>query len=66
MNLFNNCKAAVYIKVAVYNCKLLKLNFRCVLLITLLATVEVKPRPKAHFEVACKLAVYSKAVVYNL
>ena len=66
MNLFNNCKAAVYIKAAVYNCKLLKLNFRCVLLITLLATVEVKPRPKAHFEVACKSAVYSKAVVYNL
>ena len=56
----------VYSKAAVYNCKLLKLNFRCVLLITLLATVEVKPRPKAHFEVACKLAVYSKAVVYNL
>ena len=51
---------------AVYNCKLLKLNFRCVLLITLLATVDVKPRPKAHFEVACKSAVYSKAVVYNL
>ena len=51
---------------AVYNCKLLKLNFRCVLLITLLDTIEVKPRPKAHFEVACKLAVYSKAVVENL
>ena len=59
-------KAAVYSKVAVYNCKLLKLNFRCVLLITLLDTVEVTARPKPHFEVASKLAVYSKVVVYNL
>ena len=53
----------VYSKVVVYNCKLLKLNFRCVLLITLLETVEVKPRPKAQFEVACKSVVYSKVVV---
>ena len=62
----------------VYKCKLLKLNFRCVLLITLLDTVEVTPRPKAHFEVAHKLvvtvkqwfttwkaAVYSKVAVYS-
>ena len=54
---------AVNSKVAVYKCKLLKLNFGCVLLITLLDTVEVKPKPKAHFEVACKSVVYSKAVV---
>ena len=31
----------VYGKATVYNCKLLKLNLRCVLLITLLDTVEV-------------------------
>ena len=59
---FTTCKVAVYSKAAVYNCKLLKLTFRCVLLRTLLATVEVKPRLKAHFEVACKLAVYSKVM----
>ena len=62
---FTTCKVTVDSKVAVYNCKLLKLNFRYVLLITLLDTVEVTPRPKAHFEVACKLAVYSKVVVYS-
>ena len=56
---------AVYGKAAVHNCKLLELNFRCLLLITWLDTVEVTPRPKAHFEVACKSAVYSKVVVYN-
>ena len=67
---------AVYIKVAVYNCKLLKLNFRCVLLITLLATVEVNPDLKLILKLpvnwqftvkqcftTCKVAVYSKAVV---
>ena len=63
---FTTCKVAVYSKAVVYNYKLLKLNFRCVLLITLLDTVEVKPRAKAHFEAACKSVVYSKAVVYNL
>ena len=69
---------AVYSKVVVYNCKLLKLNFRCVLLITLLDTVEVKPRPKAHLKLpvnqqftvkwwfrTCKVVVYSKAAVYT-
>ena len=73
------CQLAVYTLV-VYNCKLLKLKFTCVLLITLLDTVEVTPflvfcfiwktflgaRPKPHGKVACKPAFYKcKPAVYK-
>ena len=53
-----------------YTCKVLNFRFTAPILITVLDTVEVTPfffkNFSPCFEVACKSAVYSKAVVQNL
>ena len=69
------CKLADYSKAAVYKCKLVDYSKAAVYkckppVYSGLHTGKLHdhdgglgPRPKAHFEVACQSAVYSKAVV---